>query len=146
MPCPQRGRASLMIVIITPSQVAIDDLKTQITELTEQVAALTARQKNGGPKRCCYCNKLGHTQRSCPERFTSQRCYICNRPGHLARQCWGIICHTYCPSPPSPSVTVPVIPPSLQQQVLHQMHDVPSAGYQGYLKTLSHLKVAWYGC
>ena len=37
----------------------VDDLKMQITELTEQVAALTAQLKNGGPKRCFYCNKLG---------------------------------------------------------------------------------------
>ena len=66
----------------------VDDLKMQITELTEQVAALTAQQKNGGPKRCFYCNKLGHTQHNCPGRPTSQRCYICNRPGHFARQCW----------------------------------------------------------
>ena len=56
----------------------------------------------------------------------------------------GVICHTYCPSPPSSSVTVPVIPPSLQQQVLHQMHDIPSAGHQGYLKTLSNLKEEAY--
>ena len=56
----------------------------------------------------------------------------------------GVICRTYCPSPPSSSVTVPVIPPSLQQQVLHQMHDIPSAGHQGYLKTLSRLKEEAY--
>ena len=56
----------------------------------------------------------------------------------------GVICRTYCPSPPSPSVTVPVIPLSLQQQVLHQMHDIPSAGHQGYLKTLSRLKEEAY--
>ena len=70
----------------TPSEV--DQLKTQVTLLTEQVAALTTRQKNEGPRRCFYCNRLGHTQRSCPTRFTSQRCYICNRPGHFARDCW----------------------------------------------------------
>ena len=56
----------------------------------------------------------------------------------------GVICRTYYPSPPSPSVTVPVIPLSLQQQVLHQMHDIPSAGHQGYLKTLSRLKEEAY--
>ena len=82
----QEQAAAMTVAPQSPREV--DDLKTQITELTEQVAALTARQKNGGPKRCFYCNKLGHTQRSCPERPTSQRCYICNRPGHFARQCW----------------------------------------------------------
>ena len=82
----QEQAAAMTVAPQSPCEV--DDLKTQITELTEQVAALTARQKNGGPKRCFYCNKLGHTQRSCPERPTSQRCYICNRQGHFARQCW----------------------------------------------------------
>ena len=82
----QEQAAAMTVAPQSPREV--DDLKTKITELTEQVAALTARQKNGGPKRCFYCNKLGHTQWSCPERPTSQRCYICNRPGHFARQCW----------------------------------------------------------
>ena len=48
------------------------------------------------------------------------------------------------PSPHSSSVTVPVIPLSLQQQILHQVHDIPSAGHQGYLKTLSRLKEEAY--
>ena len=56
----------------------VDDLKMQITELTEQAAALKAQQKNTGLKCCFYCNKLGHTQRNCPGRPASQRCYICN--------------------------------------------------------------------
>ena len=56
----------------------------------------------------------------------------------------GVICRTYCPSPHSSSVTIPVIPLSLQQQILHQVHDIPSAGHQGYLKTLSHLKEEAY--
>ena len=56
----------------------------------------------------------------------------------------GVICRTYCPSPHSSSVTVPVIPLSLQQQILHQVHDIPCTGHQGYLKTLSHLKEEAY--
>ena len=54
------------------------------------------------------------------------------------------ICRTYCPSPHSSSVTVPVIPFLLQQQILHQVHDIPSAGHQGYLKTLNRLKEEAY--
>ena len=38
-------------ITTTPSEV--DQLKTQVTLLTEQVAALTTRQKNEGP-RCCF--------------------------------------------------------------------------------------------
>jgi len=51
-----------------------------------------------------------------------------------------VICHTYCPSPASDSVTVPLVPPSLCQQSLQEAHYIPSAGHQGYLKTLSRLQ------
>ena len=78
--------AAMTATSTTPSEV--DQLKTQITQLTEQVAALTTKQKNERPKRCFCCNQLGHIQRNCPTRFTSQRCYICNRPGHYAKDCW----------------------------------------------------------
>ena len=51
-----------------------------------------------------------------------------------------VICCTYYPSPTSDSVTVPLIPPSLQQQALYHAHNIPSTGHQGYHKTLSCLK------
>ena len=54
------------------------------------------------------------------------------------------ICRTYHPSPTTASVTVPLIPPSLRKQVLHQAHDPPSAGHQGHLKTLSRMKEEAY--
>ena len=57
----------------------------------------------------------------------------------------GVICHTYHPSPS----VVPLIPRLLQQQFLYQAHDVPSAGHQGYLKTINSFKtrrlLAWDG-
>ena len=56
----------------------------------------------------------------------------------------GVICRTYGPSPTSENVTVPLIPPSLKQKVLHQAHNIPSAGHQGYHKTLSRLKQEAY--
>ena len=68
--------AALTTMSTTPSEV--EQLKTQITQLTEQVAALTTRQKSVKPKRCFYCNQVGHTQCSCPTRFASQKCYICD--------------------------------------------------------------------
>ena len=55
-----------------------------------------------------------------------------------------VVCRTYHPSPTSTSVVVSLIPPSLQHQFLYQAHDVPSAGHQGYLKTLSRLKQEGY--
>ena len=51
-----------------------------------------------------------------------------------------VICCTYCPSPASDSVTVPLVPPSLCQQSLQETYDIPRAGYQGYFKTLSRLQ------
>ena len=68
--------AALTTMSTMPSEV--EQLKTQITQLTEQVAALTTRQKSVKPKRCFYCNQVGHTQCSCPTRFASQKCYICD--------------------------------------------------------------------
>ena len=56
----------------------------------------------------------------------------------------GVVCHTYHPSPTSTSVVVLLIPPSLQHQFLYQAHDIPSAGHQGYLKTLTRLKQEGY--
>ena len=56
----------------------------------------------------------------------------------------GVIYHTYCLSPTSENVTVLLIPPSLKQKVLYQAHNTPSAGHQGYHKTLSHLKEEAY--
>ena len=49
----------------------VDQLKTHITQLTEQVAALTTKHKNERPKRCFCCNQLGHIQRNCPTRIAS---------------------------------------------------------------------------
>ena len=65
----QEQAAAMHTVHQSPCEV--DDLKMQITELTEQVAALTVQQKNAGPKRCFYCNKLGHIQRNYPGRPVS---------------------------------------------------------------------------
>ena len=47
-----------------------------------------------------------------------------------------LFANTYYPSPASDSVTVPLIPPSVKQEALHQAHNIPSAGHQGYQKTL----------
>lgn len=56
----------------------------------------------------------------------------------------GVICCTHSPSFTLTSVTVVLIPVSLQQQVLYQTHNIPCAGHQGYLKMLNHLKEEAY--
>ena len=62
----------------------VSELKSQIQELTAQVAALKVAQKNRNPPQCYYCKQPGHTQRYCPSRVRERRCYICGRPGHIA--------------------------------------------------------------
>ena len=41
-------------------------------------------------------------------------------------------------------ITVPIIPPSLRPQLLQQTHDTPSAGHQGFDKTLQRLQQEAY--
>ena len=59
----------------------------------------------------------------------------------------GCVCRRYCPSPMSDVITVPVIPPSLQPKLLHQTHDEPSAGHQGFDKTFNRMQhqAYWVG-
>ena len=51
----------------------------------------------------------------------------------------GVLCHQYSPSPTNQSVTVPVLPRQLQQDVISCNHDAPTAGHLGAEKTLSRL-------
>ena len=56
------------------------------------------------------------------------------------------LCQKYAPGPPESVVTVPVLPPSLQQEALRLSHDVPTAGHQGVEKTLEKLcRIAFLG-
>ena len=73
---------------VTSEETEMLKLQAQVSQLTEQVAALNIQRKDGDTRRCFYCNRPGHTQRSCPDRRQERRCFTCGRPGHIARECW----------------------------------------------------------
>ena len=54
--------------------------------------------------------------------------------------CDGVLCRKYTPQPLRSVVTIPVLPQCLQKQALQRCHDAPSAGHQGFRKTLEHLR------
>ena len=61
-------------------------LKDQISALTEQVAALTAKQtRPSGSVMCYQCRQPDHVQRYC---LLARKRYVCGQPGHLARECY----------------------------------------------------------
>ena len=59
--------------------------------------------------------------------------------------CEGVLCRQYTPQPLGTAVTVPILPKSLQRRALQQCHDSPSAGHQGFNKTLEllHKEAYW---
>ena len=63
------------------------------------------------------------------------------------RQLWnqlkmvdGVLCRSYTPIPLAEEITVPVLPSSLRADTLKLNHDIPSAGHQGFEKTLEQLR------
>ena len=59
----------------------------------------------------------------------------------------GVLCRRFVPGPLEETITVPVMPTSLQEVALHSSHDIISAGHQGTEKTLDRLKrmAYWVG-
>ena len=93
-------RAKLLMTIKDEEQTAavkqkdnaseMDELKQQISRLSEQVAALTVQRPGakGSTQPVCYsCRQPGHLQRNCPSLRRAPTCYTCGRRGHLARNC-----------------------------------------------------------
>ena len=75
----------------------VQELKKQITQLTEQVAVLTTaknvpRSAAMASKRCFNCRGFGHLQRDCPTPRRPQAnyrrtCWSCGQQGHIAADC-----------------------------------------------------------
>ena len=84
-------------VVTETQQNGTQKLEEQVAILTEQVAALSARERRGPSSglqgqsiRCFKCNRLGTLRRECPERQGTrgnQRCQLCGRWGHSAQFC-----------------------------------------------------------
>ena len=55
-----------------------------------------------------------------------------------------VVCRQYTPGPQSDKLIVPVIPKSLQQNVLHQCHDAPNAAHIGPDKTIMKVRQLGY--
>jgi len=55
-----------------------------------------------------------------------------------------VVCRTYNPRSSQQSVTVPVLPFSMQQSAISQSHDIPIAGHQGISKTLPRIQESAY--
>ena len=56
----------------------------------------------------------------------------------------GVLCRQYVHSPISETVTVPILPVSMQPQALIRNHDIPTAGHQGAERTLHRLRKEAY--
>ncbi|KAL5466932.1 hypothetical protein EMCRGX_G031095 [Ephydatia muelleri] len=66
---------------------------------------------------------------------------------HLLKQLHmieGVLCRRFVPGPLEEVITVPVMPTSLQLEILRSCHDIISAGHQGTGKTLDRLKRVAY--
>ena len=55
-----------------------------------------------------------------------------------------VLCRHYSPGPAAKTVTVPVLPRSLQAAALHYCHDAPTVGHLGYEKILHKLQQEAY--
>ena len=96
-------RARLLMAVETPHTAAVStdttqselqELKGQISLLTEQVAVLSTSPQHprARPKRCNTCGGIGHFWRDCPSPrvpgdYRTRRCYMCHKTGHLQKDC-----------------------------------------------------------
>ena len=77
-------RAKLLMIVqeqtaaVTSEETEMPKLQAQVSQLTEQVAALNIQRKDGDLRHCFYCNRPGHTQRNCPDQRQEQRCFTCD--------------------------------------------------------------------
>jgi len=82
-------RAKLLMTIEEPQMAAavqsdkLQELRDQVSSLTEQVAALSIRHTKRPASVVCYrCQQPGHLLRNCPR---AKRCYLCGQTRHMTR-------------------------------------------------------------
>ena len=76
------------VAVVQLETSELPKLKTQIQELTAQVAALTTQKSTKKPIQCFYRRQAVHIQRYCPNRVREWQCYNCGKLGHIAANCW----------------------------------------------------------
>ena len=77
------GENSRDVTAVQLETSELPKLKTQIQELTAQVAALTTQKITKKPIQCFYCKQAGHIQRYCPNRVRKWQCCNCGKLGHI---------------------------------------------------------------
>ena len=67
------------------------------------------------------------------------------------RQLWaqlkiidGVLCRHYTPNPMAEAITVPILPTAFRKAALQHNHDAPTAGHQGFERTLDRLRQQAY--
>ena len=108
------------------------------------------------PKELAHCQQTDDVTRKLYDALHSSPSTLTGKswqqpPFHHYKQLWslltfvnGVLCRRYSPGPTAKTVTVPVLPRSLQAAALHHCHDAPTASHLGYEKTLHKLQQEAY--
>lgn len=78
----QKSRAEVNSVA---KEDRLEKLEEAVTQVSEQLAALSSRRQNRD--KCFKCGRPGHIARNCRSVPQDIRCFLCGGRGHVARRC-----------------------------------------------------------